>query len=118
MGAVMGFLVGVVIVYQVLHGDVSDHLPQYATLKAMGYSNGFLLATLAQESLILALLGYGPGLGLSMFLYQKTAQATALPLFMPWERAVGVLLATIVMCLTSAAIASRKLLSADPAEIF
>lgn len=118
MGAVMGFVVGVVIVYQVLHSDVSDHLPQYATLKAMGYSNLFLLLTLAQESLILAVLGFGPGLALSMLLYQQAADATALPLFMTWDRALGVFAATVLMCTFSAAIASRRLLTADPAEIF
>jgi putative ABC transport system permease protein len=118
LGAVMGFFVGVVIVYQILHGDVSDHLPQYATLKAMGYGNGYLLTTLAQESLLLAFLGYVPGLLVAVFLYEKTAQATSLPIFMTWERAVGTLVATIAMCTISAAIAARKLTSADPAEIF
>jgi len=118
MGAAMGFMVGVVIVYQILHGDVSDHLPQYATLKAMGYGNGFLLVTLAQESLLLAFLGYGPGLVLALFLYQQASIATALPIFMTQERAVGALLGTIAMCTFSAAVAARKLVSADPAEIF
>lgn len=118
MGAAMGFMVGVVIVYQILHGDVSDHLPQYATLKAMGYGNGFLLVMLTQESLLLAFLGYGPGLMLSLFLYHQASLATALPIFMTEERAVGALIGTIAMCILSAAIAARKLVSADPAEIF
>lgn len=118
MGVVMGFLVGVIIVYQILHADISDHLPQYATLKAMGYGNGFLLVTLAQESVILALLGYLPGLGLSLLLYERATAATMLPITMTGERALGVLAATLVMCLISAAIAARELVSADPAEIF
>ncbi len=118
MGAAMGFMVGVVIVYQILHGDVSDHLPQYATLKAMGYGNGFLLLTLAQESLLLAFLGYGPGLLLALFLYDQASAATALPIFMTTERAVGALLGTIAMCTISGTVAARKLISADPAEIF
>lgn len=118
LGVGMGFMVGVVIVYQILHGDIADHLPQYATLKAMGYSNGFLLTMLAQESLLLALLGYGPGILLSLGLYHQASAATSLPIFMTPERAAGVLGATVVMCLLSAAIASRKLLAADPAEIF
>lgn len=118
LGAFMGFLVGVVIVYQVLHSDIADHLPQYATLKAMGYGNGFLLLTLAQESLILAVLGYLPGLLLSLMLYHQIALATSLPVFMSAQRALGVLLTTVLMCLTSATIASRRLVQADPAEIF
>jgi putative ABC transport system permease protein len=118
LGAAMGFLVGVVIVYQVLHSDIADHLPQYATMKAMGYSNAFLLLMLGQESLILAVLGYLPGLAFSLFLYQQASAATSLPIFMTSDRALGVLLATVAMCLISATIAARKLVSADPAEIF
>ena len=118
MGVVMGFVVGVVIVYQILHGDVESHLSQYATLKAMGYSNLFLLAVLFQESLLLAVLGFLPGLGLSTFLYAQASAATQLPLIMSPERAAGVFLATLAMCAISAAIASRSLILADPAEIF
>ncbi|MFN8612974.1 MAG: FtsX-like permease family protein [Vulcanimicrobiota bacterium] len=84
----------------------------------MGYSNGFLLTTLAQESLLLAFLGYGPGLLLALFLYRQASLATALPIFMTQQRAVGALLGTIAMCALSATIAARKLVTADPAEIF
>lgn len=118
LGAAMGFLVGVVIVYQVLHSDITDHLPQYATLKAMGYSNRYLLTVLAQESLLLAVLGYFPGLALAQILYHQTASATALPIFMTVSRGLGVFAATVAMCLVSAAIAARRLVAADPAEIF
>ncbi|MEN9230335.1 MAG: ABC transporter permease DevC [Thermostichus sp. DG02_5_bins_236] len=62
MGTAVGFLVGIAIVYQILHSDVLDHLPEYATLKAMGYTNCYLLQTLFQESLLLVVLGFMPGI--------------------------------------------------------
>jgi putative ABC transport system permease protein len=118
MGAAVGFLVGIVIVYQILHSDVSDHLPEYATLKAIGYTNGYLLKVLFQESLLLAILGFVPGLLLSMGLYQITYTATLLPVVMKLDRAITVLILTIIMCSLSGGIAMQKLRSADPADVF
>jgi putative ABC transport system permease protein len=117
-GTVIGFIVGIVIVYQILYSDVSDHLPEYATLKAIGYTNRFLIGVLMQESLLLAMLGFAPGLLLSMGLYSLTQAATLLPIGMTLERAVTVLVLTIVMCMGSGSVAMRKLQSADPADIF
>jgi putative ABC transport system permease protein len=118
LGAAVGFIVGVVIVYQILYSDVSDHLPEYATLKAMGYSDRYLLGVLMQEALLLAVLGYIPGVALAMGLYQIAYAATLLPIGMKLQRAVLVLMLTIVMCSISGAISLRKLQSADPADIF
>jgi len=117
-GAVIGFVVGAVIVYQILYADVSDHLPEYATLKAIGYGNGYLVSVLIQESLILAVLGFIPGFFLASGLYYITAWVTLLPIGMTFNRALLVLCLTIVMCTASGAIAIRKLQSADPADIF
>lgn len=117
-GTAIGFVVGIVIVYQILYSDVSDHLPEYATLKAMGYSDGYLVGVLIQEALILAVLGFAPGFLLSTGLYFIAASATLLPIRMTVNRAVLVLGLTIVMCIASGAIAMRKLRSADPADIF
>jgi putative ABC transport system permease protein len=114
----MGFIVGVIIVYQILYTDVADHIAEYATLKAMGYKNFYLLAVVFQEALILSILGYIPGIGLSIGLYSLTRNATNLPLFMATLRAIQVLIMTIVMCVISGAIAMRKLQAADPADIF
>jgi putative ABC transport system permease protein len=118
LGAAVGFIVGVVIVYQILYSDVSDHLPEYATLKAMGYGDRYLLGVLMQEALLLAVLGYIPGVALAMGLYQIAYAATLLPIGMKLQRAVLVLVLTIVMCSISGAISLRKLQSADPADIF
>jgi putative ABC transport system permease protein len=118
LGTVIGFIVGIVIVYQILYSDVSDHLPEFATLKAMGYSDRYLLTVLLQESLILALIGFVPSLLLATGLYQIVYGATLLPIAMKVDRAIAVLLLTIIMCVASGAVAMRKLRSADPADIF
>ena len=118
LGVMVGFIVGIVIVYQILYADVSDHLPEYATMKAMGYSDGYLLGVLIQASLLLAILGYIPGFFFSIGLYQLGYSATQLPIMMKVSRAVMVLILTITMCAVSGVIAMNKLRSADPADIF
>ncbi|WP_427159926.1 ABC transporter permease DevC [Aliinostoc sp. HNIBRCY26] len=118
LGTIMGFIVGTVIVYQILYTEVTDHLSEYATLKAIGYTHKYLLGVILQEALILALIGYIPGWAFTMFMYQTARNATLLPVFMSFERAVTVLILTFVMCVVSGTIAVRKLNSADPADIF
>jgi putative ABC transport system permease protein len=118
LGVFVGFFVGIIIVYQILYANVSDHLAEYATLKAIGYSDRYLLIMLMQEALILAILGFLPGFLVAVGLYQVTYAATLLEITMKTSRALLVLLLTIVMYSTSAAISVRKLRSADPADIF
>ncbi|MCI0364542.1 MAG: ABC transporter permease DevC, partial [Phycisphaerales bacterium] len=118
LGVVVGFVVGVVIVYQILSSDVVDHLPEYATLKAIGYTDNFLLRVILEEAGILAVFGFIPGAVIAAFLNQFAYEATLLPLSMPLERIVAVFAATVVMCMISAAVALRKLKDADPAELF
>lgn len=118
LGTAVGFIVGIVIVYQILYSDVSDHLPEYATLKAMGYGDGYLIKVLMQEALILAFLGFIPGFVASIGLYNLAASATLLPVFMTQERAITVLTLTIIMCCGSGVVAMRKLRTADPSDIF
>ena len=117
-GAVIGFIVGVVIVYQILSTDVNDHMAEYATFKAMGYRNSYLLGIVFEEAIILAVCGFIPGLGISLGLYKMMSFRTALPVYLTLLRAIGVFLLTLVMCTISGAIATRKLQSADPADIF
>ena len=118
LGAAMGFIVGIVIVYQILYTDVTDHLPEYATLKAMGYKDFYFLGVVFQEALILAILGYLPGFGVSVVLYNLGRSATSLPMYMTVGKAVTVFVMTVVMCSVSGAVAVRKLQAADPADIF
>ena len=117
-GVIMGFVVGAIIVYQILFADVSDHLAEYATLKAMGYPNSYLFGVVFQEAVILAVLGYLPGLLISLGLYRLAGDATQLPMQMTLPLAGSVVLLAIIMCCVSGGIALRKIRSADPAEIF
>ncbi|MEM8721236.1 MAG: ABC transporter permease DevC [Cyanobacteria bacterium P01_G01_bin.39] len=118
LGTTMGFVVGIIIVYQVLSTDVNDHMAEYATFKAMGYKNSYLLFVVFEEAIILSIAGFIPSTILAIGLYQLTAAATALPIALSVSRAILVLALTIVMCGVSGAIATRKLHSADPADIF
>jgi putative ABC transport system permease protein len=117
-GVIIGLMVGSIIVYQILFADVSDHLQEYATLKAMGYGNGYLFGVVFQEAVILAVLGYLPGLLICFGLYRVAGGATRLPLEMTMSRSIFVLVLTVAMCCISGAIALRKIRSADPADVF
>ena len=118
LGAAMGFVVGCVIVYQVLYTDVSDHLPEYATLMAMGYRISHLLGVVMREGFYLAVLGYVPAYLAGQGLYWFVRDATKLPVGMDLSRALTVGGMILVMCMLSAFLAMRRLVDADPAEIF
>jgi putative ABC transport system permease protein len=118
LGTAMAFAVGVVIVYQVLSTDVNAHLKEYATFKAMGYDNFYLLTVVFEEAIILAVLGFIPGAILPVGLYSLAAKATSLPIYMTCGRAIFVFVLTLIMCGLSGAIATSKLQSADPADMF
>ena len=118
LGALMGFVVGCVVVYQILYSDVSDHLPEYATLMAMGYRLKSLLFVVAREGFLLALFGYIPAYLSGQILYAVIRDSTKLPISMDLSKAVLIFVLILIMCMGSAAIAMRKLVDADPAEIF
>jgi putative ABC transport system permease protein len=118
LGTIMGFIVGTVIVYQILYTEVTDHLSEYATLKAIGYTQNYLLMVILQEAFLLAVVGYLPGFACALVLYNIARDATLLPIFMSYDRAIMVIMLTILMCFISGMIAMRKLSSADPADIF
>ncbi|MEL6230253.1 MAG: ABC transporter permease DevC [Cyanobacteria bacterium J06627_3] len=120
MGVIVSFVVGAVIVYQILFTDIRDHLPEYATMKAMGYRSQYLFKIVLQEAMLLAILGYIPGLAAALGLYHLTATATAgtLPVAMNGGRVLFVLVLTLLMCSLSGLVSVRKAVTADPAEIF
>ncbi|KAF3886702.1 MULTISPECIES: ABC transporter permease DevC [Nostocales] len=117
-GTIVGFVVGVIILYQVLYADINDHLSEYATLKAMGYTDRWLLLVVLQEAIILGFMGFIPGFISSVGIYQLLATLTRIPLTMKVSVALQVFILTLVMCSISGAIATGKLRSADPADVF
>jgi len=118
LGVTMGVIVGSIIVYQILYTDVSDHLDEYATLKAIGYRDSYLVRIVLGQAAILSVFGFLPGMALSQLVYVIAGNATLLPLRMNTSRCLLVYLLTLVMCMISGMMAMRKLKSADPAEIF
>jgi putative ABC transport system permease protein len=118
LGTIMGFVVGIVIVYQILYADVTDQMVEYATLKAIGYSDFFLSTLVFQEAIILSVLGFIPGFALCLGLYDNAKEGSGLPLAMTFERGLTVFLLTILMCVISGIVAMRKTQAADPADIF
>ena len=118
IGAIMGFVVGVIICYQILANDIADHLGEFATLKAMGYGNWYFFQLVITEALYLSIMGFVPGLLFSLILFKINAAFTGLIMVMTVPRALLILGLTIVMCVISGLLALRKLLSADPASLF
>ncbi|MDD1437580.1 ABC transporter permease DevC [Dolichospermum sp. ST_sed10] len=114
----MGFVVGVIVVYQILYSNISTHFVQFATLKAMGFRNKYLLNVVFQQAIILAVLGYIPGFAISLGLYDIAKDATKLPIVMDVSKGLLVFTSVIVMCLTSGFFSTNKLRKVDPAEIF
>lgn len=118
MGAAVGFFIGFVVVYQILYTEVTNHLPQFATLKAMGFTDGFLLRVVLSQAFILCVLGYIPGFFLALWLYEVATKAIQMQFSMTFGRAIMVWSLTLLMCGLSAAVAVRKAQSADPADVF
>ena len=117
-GSLMGLIVGMVIVYQILFADIASHLAEYATLKAMGFSAGYLRLVVMGAAAILAGLGFVPGILASTGLYRVVAKATLLPLRMQADRGFVVLALIFGMCSIAGLLAMRKLRDADPADMF
>jgi len=118
IGTLMGLIVGAIICYQIQFTDISDHMSEFATLKAMGYSNAFFWRFILQQSFYLACLGFVPGLIISVLLYRLLASFSGLIMVLTWDRIALVWLMTLAMCLVSGGLAIRKLFRSDPASLF
>jgi putative ABC transport system permease protein len=118
MGTIVGFVVGMLISYQVTYTDLADQLPQYATLKAIGYRARYLLRVVFEQAAFNAFAGWIPALLLSILLYQVIGRIALLPLHMTANIVSVSLGLTLGMCLLSATIAVRRVVTADPAEVF
>jgi len=114
----VAIFVGAVIVYQILYTDVSDHIPEYATLKAIGFSDSFFIWIIVQESFILSVLGFIPGAFLAEILYVMTREIAAMPTYMSLQSLAIVFGLSLTMCMVAGLLATRKLRNANPADIF
>ncbi len=114
----VAIFVGAVIVYQILYTDVSDHIPEYATLKAIGFDDSFFIWVVMQESLILSVLGFIPGTILAALLYKLTRDVANMPTRLEFLNLAIVFSMSIGMCMVAGLLATRKLRSANPADVF
>jgi len=117
-GVVVGFLVGAVTLYQILSAQVTNHMKELATLKAMGYSDLKVQSVVVLEGFIYALVGYVPAFLGGIGLYFILRTAAMVPVWMTFDRATFVLCLTLVMCAVSSLLAVRKVRTADPADLF
>jgi len=117
-GVGVALIVGLVVVYQILSSDILDHFREYATLKAMGYTNRYLASVVLQQAMMLALFGYLPAFVAAHLLYLMTRSMVNLPINMTTERAVGVMVLSFLVCGAAALLSVRKVASSDPANLF
>ena len=117
-GLIVGFIVGAVIVYQILYTDLTDHLKEYAVLKATGCSDLFLQGLVVQQAVVLAVAGFLPAAAMSWGVFALTREATSLPAYLDLTKCALVLGLTLAMCQIAGVFALRVLRQADPAEVF
>ena len=118
LGTIIGCIFGGIVVYQILYTQISDNLYIYATFKAIGYGNSYLVGIVLQQAFLMSIMGYIPGLAICMYIYKFIQDSIRLPMIMTFDRVVIVLFLTIAMCSLAGLLAIRKLQSADPAELF
>lgn len=118
LGAFAGFAVGLVVLHQVLATDIRNQLPLFATLKAMGYSDGALRRFVLTEAGILVAFGFGPALGLAAVIFALVRASTLLPIYLSAGLLAGVAALTLAMSAAAALLSERRLRRADPAELY
>ena len=117
-GTIMGLVVGMVIVYQILFTDITNHLNEFATLKAMGYKGSYFVRVVFEYAFFMANLGFIPGLILSAGLYHLAEGEIFMPMPMTWNKIITIFLFILAMCAIAGFLAIRKLKAANPADMF
>jgi putative ABC transport system permease protein len=118
MGTIVGFVVGMLISYQIIYTDLSDQLPQYATLKGMGYGSLYLVRVVFQQAAFAAVAAYIPAWLVCLLVYRVIGELALMPLHMTLRVTAISFALTLGMCLVSAALAIRRVIVVDPAEVF
>jgi DevC protein len=117
-GLLISIVVGIMMVYQIIATQVSRQLPQFATLKAIGYGDGALAGTVATMSLMVVVAGFAPALVAAAWLYGIIRRQTLLPVTMSLGHGAAVFAAALLMAAVSALLALQGLRRADPADVF
>ena len=117
MAAVLGLLVGVVVVAQTIYSSTIDHLREFGTLKAMGATNGYIYRVIVKQAVIAAVIGYALGISLSILVVHESGKGGA-NIVLPWQLGVGMLGVTVAMCVAAAFVSINKVTKIDPAMVF
>jgi putative ABC transport system permease protein len=117
-GLVVSFVVGIMVLYQTLATQITRQLPQFATLKAIGYTNRFLDAIVLTESFLIMAVAFVPALAAALVVYAQVRRQTLLPLNLTAVELGIVFAITLVMAAASAMLSLSGLRRADPAEVF
>ena len=115
---IMALVVGMVIVYQILFTDITNHLNEFATLKAMGYENSYFVRVVFASAFFLAILGFIPGFMLSLGLYRLAEGQIFMPMPMSLNKIITIFLFILAMCAAAGMLAMRKLKASNPADMF
>jgi putative ABC transport system permease protein len=118
LGTIVGFIVGMLISYQIIYTDLSDQLPQYATLRGIGYDTPYLVRMVLRQAALSACAGYVPAWLLCLIAFRIIGEIALLPLRMTIGLTLLTFVLTLGMCLLAGALAVRRVITADPAEIF
>ena len=117
MAAVLGLLVGVVVVAQTIYSSTMDHLREFGTLKAMGATNAYIYKVIMRQAVIAAVIGYALGISLSILVVHESGKGGA-NIILPWQLGVGMLGLTVAMCVAAAFVSINKVTKIDPAMVF
>jgi putative ABC transport system permease protein len=117
MGAMLGLLVGIVVVAQTIYAATIDHLKEFGTLKAMGATNGQIYQVIILQSALAAVMGYVLGISVALAIVGSTAN-TDLLIKLPWPVALGIFGLTLFMCMSASLLSIRKATTIDPAMVF
>jgi putative ABC transport system permease protein len=117
LAALLGLVVGVVVVAQTIYATTVDHIREYGTLKAMGATNRYLYGVIVMQAVISAFIGYGLGMIVSFFVVRGSEQGGA-AILLPAPMAVGMLGLTLAMCIGAAIVSINRVTRLDPAMVF
>jgi len=117
-GVIAGLVVGTMVCYQILFNEITDHLPQFATLRAMGFSDGFVRRIILEQAGLLSLAGFVVGIAVAVGIYYYIQYETALIMRVTLARSIFGFGLTAAMCVAGGLLAMRRVTVADPAELY
>ncbi len=117
LAALLGLVVGFVVVAQTIYATTVDHIREFGTLKAMGAPNSYVYKVIMTQAAISAVIGYGLGMFVSIFVV-RASQSGGAAILLPWYMAVGIFFLTLAMCVSAGLVSINKVTRLDPAMVF